>query len=70
MPQVPPVEQPSPEEEPPARLKPLDPPLIAKEDIFFWTVWLPQVGHSISATALLLRTSFSNGLPQSLHWNS
>jgi hypothetical protein len=49
------------------RLSPL--PLLAKSDNFFLTFVLPQVGQ-ITFSADVLRTSFSNGSPQSVQSNS
>ncbi len=45
-------------------------PFEAKVDIFFDIFWLPQAGHLTPSAALVLRTSSSNGLLQSLHTNS
>jgi len=44
--------------------------LEAKVDIFLVTFWLAQVGQATSLTLLALKTSCSNGWPQSAHTNS
>lgn len=67
IPQVPPVEQllelsPGEEDEPPLVLA-------AKVDSFFFTFGLPHVGQ-MTFSDDVLRTSFSNGSPQSAQSNS
>jgi hypothetical protein len=68
MPQVLPVLQ---EDAAAPREKEFPPEILeAKEEIFFLICGLPQAGQFTSWIALALRSSSSNGSPQSVHTNS
>jgi hypothetical protein len=44
--------------------------LEANVEIFFFTWLLPQVGQFTSTGLRVVKTSFSKGSPQSVHWYS